>query len=312
MNALPTNQRILFAASVITTLALAVAAVGIVSAAVPTTGGNLRACVNNSTGLLRLLDTGQTCTSKETAIRIASADATGRVADAQRLDGKDSAAFVQNGAAAGGALSGSYPNPLLGANTIFGGHINDQTFTDGDIAPVGDRPKSFQIPNGAIQGAEIADSTITGADIAANTVTGPDVNEATLATLDGHDAFKAECDPHDDNIFILCASLTFTTGRQMPVFITVVYSVFHEISDQDSYVGTCKTRLDGVDQVWVGNGDNSFEYAGGYYSPDAGVPIHDVITVSQGTHTLDFLCRQVVNDIVFGDIRLAVIELGMD
>jgi hypothetical protein len=304
------DRRSLFRAALITVIALVITS-GIAYAAFPTGGGNLRACANNSTGVLRLLNTGQTCTAKETAIRIASADGTGRVADAQMLDGKDSAAFVQNGAAAGGVLTGTYPNPLLGAETIFGGHINALTFSDGDITAVDGRPKTFQIPNGAIQGAEIADATIQGVDIADNTVNGSDINEATLTALDGHDAFSVECDPHD-SVFIPCASLTFTTGRQMPVFMTVVYSVFHETSSQVSFTGTCKTRLDGVDQAWVGNGDYTDEYAGGYYSPDAGVPIHDVITVSQGTHVLDFLCRQSTNDIVFGDIRLAVIELGMD
>jgi hypothetical protein len=171
--------------------------------------------------------------------------------------------------------------------------------------------KSFHIPNGAIQGAEIADNTVTGSDIADDNVTGSDVNEATLATLDGHDAFTKRCDPHPDSAFILCASVSFTTGRPMPVFMTVVYSVYHEIFDQDDYWGECKTRLDGNDQGFVPNGDVS-PGAGSAIGADAGVPMIDVIPVSSGTHTLEFQCRQGGHDIVFGDIRMAVIELGMD
>jgi hypothetical protein len=46
-------------ATVITAIAVGVAvAAGVAYAAIPTTGGNLPACANNETGILRLLDTG--------------------------------------------------------------------------------------------------------------------------------------------------------------------------------------------------------------------------------------------------------------
>jgi hypothetical protein len=303
MNKRLTNAGVRARAAVIAGIALVVAAAGVAYAAIPTTGGNLPACVNSKTGLLRVLDTGQSCTPNETGIKIASADPAGRVADAQKLDGKDSTAFLQQGMAAGGALTGTYPNPGIRANAIFGGHVNDLTFSDGDLAPAfGGFLKSFQIPDGAIQGAEIEDDTVTEADI----------DESTLPSLDGHDAFTKKCDPHPESGYgwVLCAAVSFTAGRPMPVLMTVSYSIYNEIGDPSSMSGECKTALDGVDQGSVQNGDIDPGPSG---TPDAGVPMVDVIPVSAGAHTLEFLCRQVsLFDIVYGDIRLAVVELGMD
>jgi hypothetical protein len=289
-------------ATVIALVAVAVVvAAGAGYAAIPTTGGNLSACANNETGILRVLDTGQRCMPDETAIEIASADEAGRVADAQLLDGKDSSAFLQHGTAAGGVLAGTYPDPQIRANALFGSHLNDLTFSDGDLAPVfSGFLKSFEIPDGAIQGAEIEDNTVTGVDI----------DEATLPSLDGHDAFTKRCDPELDSGYVVCAAVSFTAGRVMPVLMTVAYSIYRESFGPGLMQGECKTRLDGVDQGAVPTGDVSPGFAA---FPDAGVPIVDVIAVSAGTHTLDFLCKQNGgHDIVFGDIRLAVVELGLD
>jgi hypothetical protein len=92
--------------------------------------------------------------------------------------------------------------------------------------------------------------------------------------------------------------------------MTVAYSIFRETLGPGFTQGACKTRLDGVDHGSVANGDIS---PGFPPFPDAGVPIVDVITVPAGTHSLEFLCRQdSALDLVLGDIRLAVVELGMD
>jgi hypothetical protein len=288
-------------ATVIAAIALVVVAAGVAYAAIPTTGGNLPACANNETGILRVLDADERCTPNETAIKIASADPAGRVADAQKLDGKDSTAFLENGSAAGGALAGTYPDPAIRANAIVGSHLNDLTFSDGDLAPAfSGLLKSFQIPNGAIQGAEIEDDTVKGVDI----------DESTLPSLDGHDAFTQRCDPELGTGYIVCAAVSFTAGRPMPVLMTVAYSVYRESLGQNFTQGECKTRLDAVDQGSVRIGDVNPGYAA---FPDAGVPMVDVIPVLAGTHTLEFLCRQhSAMDMVFGDIRLALVELAMD
>ena len=120
---------------------------------------------------------------------------------------------------------------------------------------------------------------------------------------------RSSVDP--DSGYVVCAAVTFTAGRPLPVLMTVAYSIARESFGPPGFVrGECKTRLDGADQSVVPTGDIN---PGFPTFPDAGVPIVDVIGVSAGTHALEFLCREhSAMDMVFGDIRLAVVELGMD
>jgi len=78
-------------------LAVLIACSGVAVAAIPSSDGTITACRDNRNGTLRAIDTaGQTCSSKET--QLAWKDGiTGKVADSDKLDNKDSADFYAAG-----------------------------------------------------------------------------------------------------------------------------------------------------------------------------------------------------------------------
>src|SRR5215203_5998670 len=88
-------------AMVVALLALFIAASGVAVATIPS-NGTITACYAKSNGALRVIDTGQTCTSKET--QLAWMDGctllgkNEKATDSDKLDNKDSTAFYAQGA----------------------------------------------------------------------------------------------------------------------------------------------------------------------------------------------------------------------
>jgi len=65
-----------------------IATSGAAVAAIPSADGGVDGCYVKRTGSLRIIDTGtgQSCSSKEAAVRLAAVDATGKVANADNHD----------------------------------------------------------------------------------------------------------------------------------------------------------------------------------------------------------------------------------
>lgn len=96
-----------------------------------------------------------------------------------------------NGAAAGGSLTGSFPNPSIGPDAVRSEQVAFNSLSGADI----DEGNVFLGGelNGALTNASLGLSVVEGANVAFDSLTGSNIDEATLAnvdaeTLDGLDS----------------------------------------------------------------------------------------------------------------------------
>ncbi len=183
----------------------------------------------------------------------------------------------------------------LASNSVGAAELNPSAFAIGDIASTA---SGFGIPGDAIQSSEVSDDTLTGADVA----------ESTLTQLDGHDSYDATCDP-GSLTDVVCDELSFTLGRAMSVSATWAYGFGTDGGEPP--IGQCHTTLDGNFKsggLFLQSEDDSDHNIGGK-------PVVDVMSLTAGTHTIGFTCREEApssSDIVIRDLHMAVIELAFD
>jgi hypothetical protein len=161
---------------------------------------------------------------------------------------------------AGGALTGSYPNPGIGTAVVLGSNIADNTILGGNIVngtvgtnDIGDGAVASldildktigggDIANGAVTGIDIADNTILGGNIVNGTVGTNDIGDGAVASLDilDHAVTSTDIEPTFEHVY---AGAYGTTSLAVPAgqYLVVGRVSFYN-SDGDPQDASCSLQ----------------------------------------------------------------------
>lgn len=262
----------------------------------------------------------------------AAAEIKAKITGEDVVDGSLTGADIQDRSLSGvDVASGSIDGFNIALDTLVGGHVVDDSLSTLDMqngsltgADVQDSSLTgvdiqnssltgFDVSDGSLTGDDVLQGSITGFEVANGSLTVDDIDESTLSN-DAHDFFNAQCDPHSET-FIHCGTVSFTLGNDMPVIAFWNYGYGSEI-EGDMAWGSCQTRIDGATTGEVTN--ETYEDKPGPFSTNGhygATPIVDVLQLSGGTHTVSLWCSEIApddRDFVVFDLRMAVVELGLD
>src|SRR3954454_2322169 len=179
---------------------------------------------------------------------------------------------------AGGALTGTYPNPQIADNVILGGNIVNGTVGTNDIGDgavasldiLDNTIGAVDIANGAVGTNQIADNSILGGHIVNGTVGTNDIGDGAVASLDilDHAVTTTDIEPTFVHAYTATGNSTATVAAPAAGQYLVLGQVNFLNTDSDSQDASCTIQRSQVLLTRVSSGSIS-----GDTSEEAAAPV---------------------------------------